>query len=886
MMKKTFLFLLLMLWSVMSLQAKEGMYLPNLLQKVYGDMRTEGLRLTPEQIYALNHSSLTDAIVHFGGGCTAEVISDKGLILTNHHCGYHHIQSHSSVENDYLGNGFWARTMGDELKNPGLTASFLEEVADVTDRVLEGVEENLSEKERQQKVGKNIDAITQEELEERGEHITIDIKPFNYGDAFYMFVSKVYKDVRLVGAPPSAIGKFGGDTDNWMWPRHTGDFSLFRIYANDDNEPAEPSDGNVPYHPGHHLPVSLEGVDQGDFALIYGFPGSTQHYLPSDVIEFIMNEKDPARIAMREASLSVIDAAMQKSDTLRLQYAGKQSSISNYYKKWQGEIKGLRKIGALEQKRRFEQEFREKVASQPEWKERYGNLLKELKEVQHKREPYDLARALFIEYMYYGPDLIRYVRGFEDLATEHASLKEEEKLQKALEKQKERAQRHFGGHTKWVDRRLFKELTARYREEMPSELLPDVFAQVIDPKFDGNVAAYTDHLYEKSRLVDHSGVKTLLSKLEKSPKALEKDPAYQFVKSLYSGYFKKVAPKHASTGRSLDSLMRDYVEARQELFPEGQHWYDANSTLRISYGKVEGSRPRDGMSYRYYTTLDGVMAKHDTTDRLFTVPEKLRELHRQKDYGQYGDHGELFVCFTSSLHTSGGNSGSPVINGEGHLVGLNFDRSWESVMSDLVYDPDRCRNISVDIRYVLFLIDKFAGMDRLIEEMDLVDASYRLTRVEEVLKDHPDSVTLYLQQSRYALKAGEVDKARESAGKAIGLAPDDPETHQALVAVWLREEAYEKALEYLEEKVLEDELWSASSSLLQGKALLGNGVPEEAVKAFSRAVACRSDGYEPYLWRARAYRELGEEKKACNDLKMVRTLGGDRYIDAPGACDL
>ncbi len=699
------------------LRAHEGMWLPTLLKSIEGDMQTAGLRITAEDIYSINHGSIKDAIVHFGGGCTAEVISTQGLILTNHHCGFSAIQEQSSLENDYLKHGFWAKDKAAELRSPGLTATFIIRMEDVTDRILPSIpaEVNGNEAQRREVVGKLGEAIAKEAIE--GTPYQAVVRPFNFGNSYFLIVTETFRDVRLVGTPPSSIGKFGGDTDNWMWPRHTGDFSIFRIYAGPDNKPAEPSDANVPFVPRHSLPVNIEGVKEGDFAMIFGFPGSTQRYLSSYAVDYVLNTADPLRITMRRASLDVIDAAMRSSDKTRIQYADKQAGISNAWKKWIGEVRGLKELRTLERKREQEGVFTDKALKLN--RTDLQAVLPTLKDLYAQYVPLATARDLFVEMVYYGPEVLRFADGFRELEV----LGDESKYKAKAEERLGVIPGFFKDYDIEVDKRVFKALLPIYRASVPVDMQPAVLKE-IGTRFKGNSDAWVDDLYAHSMLVNEARLTAALKmKPKKLAKLLGNDPAYVASRSFFKSFLEQVRPQHAVLSDRIETAMRTYVKGMMELEPGRTFWPDANSTLRLSYGKVEGSLPRDGVVYDAHSTLDGVVEKYVPGDAEFDLPQRLLDLHATKDYGEYGVNGTMPVCFTSSLHTTGGNSGSPVLNARGELIGLNFDRTWESTMSDIQFDPDKCRNICVDLRYVLFIVDKFAGAKHLVDEMQLVRAS-------------------------------------------------------------------------------------------------------------------------------------------------------------------
>ncbi len=700
--------------SISSLRAHEGMWIPSTLQQlVIGDMQAAGLRLTAEQIYSINQSSLKDAIVHFGGGCTAEVLSDQGLILTNHHCGYSQIQSHSSVEQDYLKDGFWAMSKGAELPNPGLSATFVKRIEDVSESMLEAAGD-LEGEQREIALGRRAATLIQEATQDN--HYKAEIKPFFFGNAFYLIITEVFPDVRLVGAPPSSIGKFGGDTDNWEWPRHTGDFALFRIYAGKDNLPAAYSEENIPYTPEHSLPINMSGLKPGDFTMVFGFPGRTDQYLVSDAVAYVLEEANPMRKAMREASLGVIDRAMGQSDTLRIKYAAKQSRIANAHKKWIGQSQGLEQYNALEKKKAFEREFRE-LAAKSDVHE--ADLPDQLAKLYQDYADHSLSRDFLIEFYYYGPEVLRYASSFQKFVEGYDKLSEEGELKTEKEKLKQSVESHFKNYDIRVDRDILAAQAPIVVERCPEILRPEILTEMLQ-KHKGDAEAMARSFFARSVFADKDALINLFKKADKKIiKSIESDPAYLTALQILSKWQEKGAPEYRRFSEAEEQLMGRYVKAMMELFPDRIYWPDANSTLRITYGAMEGSEPRDGVEYLPYTTLDGVIRKYQPGHRDFDLPKRLIDLHREGDYGPYHTDGELRVCFLGSNHTTGGNSGSPALDADGYLVGLNFDRTWESTMSDIMFNPEICRNIMVDIKYVLFIVDKFANAGHLIAEMDL-----------------------------------------------------------------------------------------------------------------------------------------------------------------------
>jgi len=719
MIRKFVLFILILGLSVFNLlRADEGMWIPILLEKYnIADMQEKGFKLTAEDIYSINHASIKDAIAIFGGGCTSELISDEGLLITNHHCGLRNIQFHSSVENDYLTDGFWAMSREEELINPDLTATFLVRMEDVTDHVLVGIEEGMEEAERQKVIRKAISEI--EEKTKEGTHYNVSIRPFYFGNEYYMFVYEVYKDVRLVGTPPSAIGKFGGDTDNWVWPRHTGDFSLFRIYADKDNKPAEYSPDNVPYKPKKYLPISLKGVKKGDFTMIYGYPGSTSQYITSHAVEIITKVSNPHKIRLRGKVLEIMNAAMNESQEIRIKYFAKASSVSNSWKRWQGEIKGLRRLKAIEKKQNQEEEFTTWANSNEVRKQKYGDLIKTFEKLYNELKIYTAPRdyrreaGLRIE-------LISYVYRFYSLVNLSVDSASNEKINEEITRLKNISDSFFKDYYLPIDKKVFSTMLKMYFENVKKEFHPEIFLK-LEKKYKGNFEKYADYVFKKSMFAKQEKVNSLLTDYSISlVDKIVKDPAFELLESINNVYYDKVMVRYNELNSEITNLYRTYVAGLREMQKDKIFYPDANFTLRVAYGKVDGYYPRDAVYYKYFTTLEGIMEKDNPDIYDYDVPEKLKTLYNNKDYGIYGENGKMHVCFTASNHTTGGNSGSPVINAEGHLIGINFDRCWEGTMSDIMFDPDMCRNIILDIHFVLFIIDKFAGAGYLIDEMTLV----------------------------------------------------------------------------------------------------------------------------------------------------------------------
>jgi hypothetical protein len=706
-----------------SIKADEGMWLPLLLKQLNeSDMQKNGLRLSADDIYNINKSSLKDAIVHFNGGCTAEIISDKGLLLTNHHCGYSMIQQHSTVQNDLLTNGFWAMNASQELPNPGVSATIIVRMEDVTAKVLQNVTDDLTSAEREKRIAEAIPAIQKEAV--KGTHYDAYIRPFYYGNEYYMFVVETFTDVRMVGAPPSSIGKFGGDTDNWMWPRHTGDFSIFRIYANKDNKPAPYSADNVPYKPKHHLPISMKDVEQGDFTMVYGFPGRTSEYLSSYAVDMIMNESDPDKVKIRETKLAIMDADMRVSDSIRIQYASKYASLANYYKKWIGEINGLKKLDAITKKKSFEEKFSSKINADNAAKSKYGKLLGDIEIAYNKFRPINKQRDYFVESIL-GIEGVFYAYTYNSLIDSLDKGKKVEDLQKDIDRYMNARKSFFKDYNAKTDQKICAALLKLYYQNIDKAQQPEIFREIEKKYKDTPVAnkfeQYVADVYKKSMFTSESEMTKALMNMGKGYKKMKNDPMYKLMKSCYTKFNQDVKLQYAQLEADINNLNRVYMKAMREIVTDKKYYPDANSTLRVAYGKVNGYYPHDAVFYNYYTTLDGLMEKENPLVEEFTVSPKLKELYNKKDYGQYADkNNDLRIAFCASNHTTGGNSGSPVLNADGHLIGTNFDRNWEGTMSDIMYNPDQVRNIVLDIHYTLFVVDKYAGAGYLLNEMTII----------------------------------------------------------------------------------------------------------------------------------------------------------------------
>ncbi len=688
-----------------SLRAEEGMWLPLLLKSLnIKDMKAKGLKLTAEDIYSINRASLKDAVVQFGRGCTGEIISSQGLVITNHHCGYGSVQALSSVQHDYLTHGCAAKNRSEELPCKGLTVSFLDYMKDVSKLVLKGVNAQTDDDQRAEIVERNI-RMLKAKLRQGNPKLRYEIKPLFYGNQYYLFAYSVYTDIRLVLVPPSAIGKFGGDTDNWMWPRHTGDFSLFRIYAGKDNQPAAYSRSNVPYHPKKFLSISTKGVKKNDFAWVYGYPGHTYRYLISDAVESIMDREDPRKVALRDKRLAIMDGFMKGNDTIRIQYASKYAHVANAWKKWRGESLGLRRMGAVKTKKQLEAEFEEWVNASPKRKNLYADVLPALHELYRELRPYQLAFDYYKQGLQ-GVELLKFAQSINRAMKDSASI----------ETLRDMGERFYKDYSPRVDGKLMEGMLNAYTQELPrARQLPAIRKAFPAPQL---VREFAEEVYDNSLFASQSRFDEWLQS-GASREVLSKDTLHVFAIQIHDEYLAQVYIPLKAIREKMQPLYRRYVQGLMAMNPRGKYFPDANFTLRTAWGKVEGYKAREGVDYDYKTTLDGVVEKVAIGAHDWKMPQRLRELYDAKDFGRWAVNGSVPVCFAASIHTTGGNSGSPVLNAKGELLGLNFDRVWEGTMSDIMFDPEKCRNITVDIRYVLFLIDKYAQAPYLIEEMTL-----------------------------------------------------------------------------------------------------------------------------------------------------------------------
>ena len=690
-MKRISLFALGALLSILPLKADEGMWLPALISQRIGDMQAKGFKLSAEDVYSINQASLKDAVVLFGGGCTGEVVSDEGLLFTNHHCGYSYIQRHSSVEHDYLKDGFWAMSREEELPNRGLSVSFLDHMEEVTNAVLKGYSPSMTESERQDLVRKNSAELIKQATAD-GKGLRASVEALFYGNQYYLFVFRVFRDVRLVGAPPSSIGKFGGDTDNWMWPRHTGDFSIFRIYADKDNNPADYSEDNVPYRPKKSFTISRAGVKNGDFTFVYGCPGSTKEYVMSEEVKYVSEVSDPQKIDLRTKRLDIMKKYMDADQAVRIQYSSKYANVSNSWKKWQGEAKGIIKMKTVKSKKEYEERFRQWAKGT-----RYDGLIEKLDVLYAERFPAYLA------YEYYT-ETARAIEILSLASSVKSSLENDGSAISSL------AESFFKDYCQPIDEEIFVAMMEAFDKNMDPGMKPQYFKDMMN-KY-GSAQAWKDDLYSKTVFTDKDKV---LALTKDDLAKVEKDPAFEMYNAFYNWYYDDLRPTISRTSNDINLVYRDYMQGQMEFEKDKVFYPDANLTLRVAYGHVDGYSPADGITYEPVSTLKGIIEKDNPEIFDYDIPQALRDIYAE------GGHENQPVCFLATNHTSGGNSGSPVINQDGNLIGINFDRVWEGTMSDYVFDPDFCRNISIDIRYLLFNIEYIGHAEYLFNEMKFAD---------------------------------------------------------------------------------------------------------------------------------------------------------------------
>ncbi len=741
-MKKISYFLVAVFISIgFQVKAHEGMWIPMLLQQNFAEMQRMGLKLTPEQIYSVNHSSLKDAVAGLSNSpnpqgffCTSEIVSSQGLLFTNHHCGFESVQKHSSVKHDYLKDGFWAMSKKEELPNKGLTASILVRMADVTDSIIPHLSDTMSQQQRSAIVQPIISRLKKANSE-NGKYNVV-IKPFFEGNKYYMLVYIVYRDIRLVGAPPSSIGKFGGDTDNWMWPRQTGDFTIFRIYTAPDGSPATYSIKNIPLKPKYHLPISLNGIKPGDFAMVWGFPGSTNRYMTAPELEFRMEHYFPPLIKAFGKKLEVWKKHMDANPDVKIKYASNYAMIANSWKYFIGQMRGVKKQHVVARKAAFDKRFAQWVSESPKRQAKYGEALKDITSAFS-------AESKTIEPLIYasitgaqGAELLGFAQKFSGLQgmlkqakeTKDKALKAKkmERVKKMAAAMSAKLQKKYKNYDMATDRAVFAAMTKMYFEKVPESLHP-AYLDKMTKKFKDNFTAFANYVFEKSHFSTEAKARAFLA--NPTLKEINKDPAFILAQAYMAKLMAASSSYRAAAGK-LAKGKRLFMEGIMQMEPNKVFYPDANSTLRYSYGKVEGYYPRDAVHYLFQTHLYGVMQKENPKNPEFIVPKKLKELYEKKDYGPYGQDGKQDVDFITTNDITGGNSGSPVINGKGELIGLAFDGNWEAMSGDIAYIPKLQRTIIVDIRYVLFIIDKYAGDTRLIDEMTIHKAVPQPDHVE------------------------------------------------------------------------------------------------------------------------------------------------------------
>ncbi len=700
-------------------KADEGMWFLAFLEKNYDEMKAMGFKLTPEDIYSVNNASLKDAIIVLdGGSCTGEIVSEKGLFFTNHHCGYGEIQAHSTVEHDYLEDGFWASSYEEELPNPGKTVSFLIRMEDVSSQILSKVDEKMSEQMRKSYIDKAIEDIEQKAIE--GTNYTAEVQPMYEGNAYYLFIYETFKDVRLVGAPPSSIGKFGGDTDNWMWPRHTGDFSIFRIYCAPDGSPAEYSPDNVPLETETYLKINISDIEKGDFAMIMGYPGTTDRYLTSWEIEEVMNQDNKIRYKVRTKKLDILKKYMDKDPEIKIQYAAKYAQSANYWKYSEGQNLGLKRLKVVKRRKKLQKKLWRWIKKDKQRKEKYKDMFDIIENAVENHKTENIAMNYWFEAIYLGAEIQQFVvenlRFYQTLQS--GSQQEIDTLSKEMN---EKAQKFFKDYNKELDKEIFVSLVNMYFENIDKKYYPSIY-DVIQSDYNGSIQKYADSIYDNSIFVDKEKYMQFLE--NPTTDKISKDIGFSYGFSMIRSYWniadkKNKIDKKYTKGRRL--FLDAYMKMLNDLHPDKLYYPDANSTLRLTYGDVGGYTYED-KKYDYYTTIDQYMKKEDPYNPEFYVKDRMKELYKKKDWGRYADSdGTLHINFLTDNDITGGNSGSPVLNGKGELIGIAFDGNWEGMSGDIAFEPDYQKTICVDINYVLWVIDKYANAQNLMDELTIIE---------------------------------------------------------------------------------------------------------------------------------------------------------------------
>lgn len=703
-------------------KADEGMWLPMLVKRLnYVDMQKAGLKLTPEEIYSVNNASLKDAIVGLGSParnfCSGEIVSNQGLFITNHHCGFGVIQDNSTTEHNYLKDGFWAMTKEEEIP-AGFSISILHHMDDVTPAIMEVMNDTMNEMQRAKAARPIMDSLSKANSEE-GRFKAV-IKSFFAGNEYYMFVYEVFPDVRLVGAPPSSIGKFGGDTDNWMWPRHTGDFTMFRIYSNADNKPAQYAKDNVPYKPKHHLPVNIKGTKKDDFSMIFGFPGGTDRYMSSYGVDHKVNVDYPDRIKLRRTKLDLYEEGMATDEATQIQYASKHAGVSNYWKNFIGMTKALNALGVADKKRAEEADFEKWANANSERKAKYGEVLNLYKTGHEELKSSQPKYNYFVEgFASQGVEMAGLAKNYGKFAQLLGEDNTDPKvIDEMTQKLKDQNAKHFKNYSKAVDIKVTAAMFEMYAKAIPEGQRPEYFQTLIS-KSKGDYMKLANWVAKKSMFDDEDKMEAFLSKA--NAKSILKDPAYKISKAIWDDFYTSVVPARQAANLKIAKAERLYIDAIRQMNPNKSYYPDANSTLRLTYGNILPYEARDAVFYEYYTTAQGILEKYTPGDLEFDAPAKLIKMIKDKDFGRYGKNGELRVCFLSNNDITGGNSGSGVVNAEGHLIGTAFDGNWEAMSGDVAFEQNLQRTISVDIRYTLFIIDKFAGAGHLVKEMTVIE---------------------------------------------------------------------------------------------------------------------------------------------------------------------